>query len=215
MDSIYPFPLSLRSLFASMVPPSRLKGEAGGKYNRQLHVRWQPGRPISRILSGSRCQNDCLNGHLSRRRITPPLVRPTRSAGSLRRLQTSSLVSGTIATQWIPPCAPAWPCSLRGMPGRGHYCPRRGSLTPSLFRFAPGAHQTSPFSPLPGPLRLVARVRRRFFSVARSGRLPRPGCYPAACSVECGLSSAAVPDRIRFNCRDRSVNQVDILLVSC
>ncbi len=31
---------------------------------------------------------------------------------------------------------------------------------------------------------------RRYVSVARSGRLPRPGGYPAKCSVECGLSSA-------------------------
>ena len=30
---------------------------------------------------------------------------------------------------------------------------------------------------------------RRYVSVARSGRLPRPGSYPAKCSVECGLSS--------------------------
>jgi hypothetical protein len=29
----------------------------------------------------------------------------------------------------------------------------------------------------------------RFVSVARSGRFLRPGCYPALCSVECGLSS--------------------------
>jgi hypothetical protein len=30
---------------------------------------------------------------------------------------------------------------------------------------------------------------RRYVSVARYGRLPRPGSYPAKCSVECGLSS--------------------------
>jgi len=30
---------------------------------------------------------------------------------------------------------------------------------------------------------------RRYVSVARSGRLPRPGSYPAKCPVECGLSS--------------------------
>ena len=30
---------------------------------------------------------------------------------------------------------------------------------------------------------------RRYVSVARSSRLPRPGSYPAKCSMECGLSS--------------------------
>lgn len=30
---------------------------------------------------------------------------------------------------------------------------------------------------------------RRYISVARSDRFPRPGCYPAPCSQECGLSS--------------------------
>ena len=33
---------------------------------------------------------------------------------------------------------------------------------------------------------------RRYVSVARSGRLPRPGGYPAKCSIECGLSSTLV-----------------------
>ena len=38
----------------------------------------------------------------------------------------------------------------------------------------------------------IGRGRRgRSVSVARSGRLPRPGSYPAPCSVECGLSSMA------------------------
>ena len=33
--------------------------------------------------------------------------------------------------------------------------------------------------------------RGRSVSVARSVRLPRPGSYPAPCSLECGLSSMA------------------------
>ena len=35
----------------------------------------------------------------------------------------------------------------------------------------------------------------RFVSVARSGRLPRPGRYPASCSMECGRSSTAASRR--------------------
>lgn len=63
---------------------------------------------------------------------------------------------------------PVWPCSRWGLPGRGHCCPRRWSLTP-------------PFHPY--------SRRSGILSVARSGRLLRPGCYPTSCSLECGLSS--------------------------
>lgn len=34
---------------------------------------------------------------------------------------------------------------------------------------------------------------RLYVSVARSGKLLRPGSYPASCSVECGLSSKGTP----------------------
>jgi hypothetical protein len=36
----------------------------------------------------------------------------------------------------------------------------------------------------------VSPIHRRYVSVARSGRSPRHGYYPALCSEECGLSSA-------------------------
>jgi len=71
------------------------------------------------------------------------------------------------------PLVPAWPCSWWGLPGRRHYCRRRWSLTP-------------PFHPY---RRAADCTLRRYVSVARSGRLPRPGSYPAPCAVECGLSS--------------------------
>jgi len=70
---------------------------------------------------------------------------------------------------------PAWPCSWWGLPGRAHYWARRWSLKPPF-------HPYRQLRPKPQPL-------RRFVSVARSGRLPRPGSYPAPRSGECGLSS--------------------------
>jgi hypothetical protein len=46
------------------------------------------------------------------------------------------------------------------------------------------------FSPLPASsCSEWSEEYRRFVSVARSARLPPPGCYPAPCPVECGLSS--------------------------
>ena len=44
------------------------------------------------------------------------------------------------------------------------------------------------FSPLPRNAGLP-RIAGRYISVARSDRLPRPGCYPALRSLEYGLSS--------------------------
>jgi hypothetical protein len=60
----------------------------------------------------------------------------------------------------------------------------------------------SPSRPLalpPSPSGEGLGERSHCVSVARSVRLPLPGCYPAPCSVECGLSSGAqrVPAAIR------------------
>ncbi len=94
-------------------------------------------------------------------------------------------------TSSLPPSAdgfvPTWSCSRRGLPGHPHYCRCRWSLTPPF-------HHHRPFPALPqigggfgwGWLFVsVALIRQ----VSSSRRVPRPGCYPTPCSMECGLSS--------------------------
>ena len=66
---------------------------------------------------------------------------------------------------------PAWPCSWRGLPGCGHCCPHRWSLTP-------------PFQPY--------YLRSGMFLWPDPAGCPAPGVSPAPCSVECGLSSTYV-----------------------
>jgi hypothetical protein len=84
---------------------------------------------------------------------------------------------------------PTWSCSRRGLPGHPHYCRCRWSFTP------PFHHHLAPPSPPPNWGRVwvgvwlfvsVALIRQ----VSSSRRVPRPGCYPTPCSMECGLSSA-------------------------
>jgi hypothetical protein len=84
---------------------------------------------------------------------------------------------------------PTWSCSRRGLPGHPHYCRCRWSFTP------PFHHHPPPPSPPPNWGRVwvgvwlfvsVALIRQ----VSSSRRVPRPGCYPTPCSMECGLSSA-------------------------
>jgi len=100
-------------------------------------------------------------------------------------------------TSRLPPSAdgfvPAWSCSRRGLPGHPHYCRCRWSFTPPFHH-----HRPHP-SPSPKSFDLgegwgggrlfvsVALVRQ----VSSSRRVPRPGCYPTPCSVECGLSSVS------------------------
>ena len=129
-----------------------------------------------------RTGSPCADGHLSRPQVSLRLERPTRSYGS--NDPKDHYLPGASST-----LTPAWPCSWWGLPGRKHCCLRRWSLTPPFHPYS------RPSSPLPmgeGP-----GVRERFISVARSGRDGslshlRPGCYPAPCSVECGLSSESI-----------------------
>lgn len=95
-------------------------------------------------------------------------------------------------TSSLPPSAdgfvPTWSCSRRGLPGHPHYCRCRWSFTPPFHHHHPNP---CPFSQGRG-----IRDRGLFVSVAlirqvsSSRRVPRPGCYPTPCSMECGLSSA-------------------------
>jgi len=95
-------------------------------------------------------------------------------------------------TSRLPPSAdgfvPTWSCSRRGLPGHPHYCRCRWSFTPPF-------HHHLPLPVLPngegeGGVWLfvsVALIRQ----VSSSRRVPRPGCYPTPCSMECGLSSVS------------------------
>jgi hypothetical protein len=77
--------------------------------------------------------------------------------------------------------APAWPCSRRGLPGHLHYCKCRWSLTPPFHHHCiiPKNEAAVCFcGPFPASLRLSA--------------VPRPGCSPTPCSMECGLSSILI-----------------------
>ena len=84
--------------------------------------------------------------------------------------------------------APAWPCSRRGLPGRAHYCARRWSLTPPFHHDFPHPHPLSQWERGAGGGRAVCFCGPGPTG-SRLAALPRPGCSPAPCSVECGLSS--------------------------
>ena len=77
-------------------------------------------------------------------------------------------------------------------PGGGYLAARIAASAGGLLL---GKSKTFPFGETWFPHHLFTltwtiKVHRRYVSVARSGRLPRPGNYPAPCPVECGLSSA-------------------------
>ena len=134
------------------------------------------GRPVSRVLSITPLRFTALrlpsrsgvNGRSSLWAAASP--RGSCSLPGARRGR---------AAPWIPEgtVAPAWPCSRRGLPGRGHCWPRRWSLTP-------------PFHPDPGS-------RRGGLFLWPCPRVAPPGDYPAPCSVERGLSSAGRAGRDR------------------
>jgi hypothetical protein len=99
-------------------------------------------------------------------------LRPVYKPHSVRRRSAWTVISlgGLPGTQRDEQSLiPVRPCSRRGLPGRPHYCGRRWSLTPPFHHHPPEG--------------------RQLFSVARSGRLLRPGVSPAPRSMECGLSS--------------------------
>jgi len=101
--------------------------------------------------------------------VSGPLVQPTRDSRKTSRLPPQM--------QFLKNChlrhCPCLALLLAGVTWPWHCCQRRWSLRPP---FHPYRHRVAP-------------ALRRFVSVARSGRLLRPGCYPAPCPVECGLSS--------------------------
>ena len=130
--------------------------------------------------------------HLSGRCVAAPLGAAypelTASPCEAVRMKTSSLPSS--ADDFVP----AWPCSRRGLPGHPHYCRCRWSFTPPFHHHRP--HPASlKFKEFGGGAPLGAEEGWLFVSVAlfrqvsSSRRVPRPGCYPTPCSMECGLSS--------------------------
>jgi len=131
-----------------------------------------PGRSISRILSStalkftsqatSSLNNRRLGSHLSGIPVSRQLVQPTRNsseASSLSFLLGLALDGGCLAVRITA---------------------HAGGLLHKRLQ------AISPFHPY---RRVANHPLRRSISVARSGRSPRPGRYPASCSVECGLSS--------------------------
>ena len=150
-------------------------------YKPHIDLRWgfcpvlktsASGPSISRILSG---KIHCLCDHLSGRCVAAPL------GAAYPELTSSPCVEVHMKTSSLPSSAddfvPAWPCSRRGLPGHLHYCRCRWSFTPP-FHHHPGGIPPALFVS-------VALVRQ----VSSSRRVPRPGCYPTPCSMECGLSS--------------------------
>ena len=147
------------------------------------------GRSISRILSNGLLH---LCDHLSGRCVAAPLgaAYPELISSPCEqiRMKTSSLPSS--ADDFVP----TWPCSRRGLPGHPHYCRCRWSFTPPF-------HHHPSLTPNPWHRDRVLNAQgirdkgRLFVSVAlvrqvsSSRRVPRPGCYPTPCSMECGLSS--------------------------
>jgi hypothetical protein len=119
-----------------------------------------------------------LGDHLSGRCVAAPL------GATYPGLALSSHERARMKTSSLPPSAdgfvPTWSCSWRGLPGHPHYCRCRWSFTP-------------PFHHHPHSLGVswlfvsVALIRQ----VSSSRRVPRPGCYPTPCSMECGLSSVS------------------------
>ena len=83
--------------------------------------------------------------------------------------------------------APAWPCSRWGLPGRS-VTTYAGGLLHHLFT--------------------LTSCEAVCFLWPFSGKLPRPGRYPASCSKECGLSSARTTP-----CRDHLINLTDIIII--
>ena len=133
--------------------------------------------------------------HLSGRRVAAPLDATYPGLALLShkraRMKTSSL----------PPSAdgfvPTWSCSRRGLPGHLYYYRCRWSFTPPFHSYCP--HLCAPL-----PMGEGIGARERLVSVAlirqvsSSRRVPRPGCYPTPCSMECGLSSTpSTQDRDR------------------
>ncbi len=100
-------------------------------------------------------------GHLSRTTVARRLKRPTRRSTDTGRIPHGPQMRG-------PHFSPAWPCSRRGLPGRPGRPERRWALTPPFHH-----HLAEPGSLFLWPY----------------PRVTPPGCYPAPCPVESGLSS--------------------------
>jgi len=100
-------------------------------FTLSLHV-VVPGQSVSRILSSAGLRFTG-NG--------PPSKDGVPCPSSLGRSRLGDHLSGPLISQRLgaanprlersePLLVPAWPCSWRRLPGRGHCCPRRWSLTP-------------------------------------------------------------------------------------
>ncbi len=140
-------------------------------------TKWKGLRPVYKPHSVHGAEAP-LCDHLSGRRVAAPL------GAAYPGLTLSPREKAHMKTSSLPPSAdgfvPAWPCSRRGLPGHPHYCRCRWSFTP------PFHHHPL----IPCGLRVAVCFCGPFIrQVNSSRRVPRPGCYPTPCSMECGLSS--------------------------
>ena len=133
-------------------------------------------KPVSRILypAKSRVAIICLG-----------LTLPLNSSGLPESIQSEQLLSGK--TDYFH----TWPCSKRGLSWyTRRYTPKKRTTDVAID--AAGSYPV--FSPLPP----VNRWRYIFCDTFRSQQvtLLTPGCYPALCSMEFGLSSAVFKQQL-------------------
>ncbi len=142
------------------------------------------GQPVSRVLS-------CRGRFTGCPFLPLPRAWAIISLGDTLPCRSSGLPGARgvrAAPRLLAGIAPAWPCSRWGLPGRQHCCRRRWSLTP-------------PFHPDPGR----ARGGRFLWPCPR---VSPPGCYPAPCSAERGLSSGAA------SARDRPADRQAVFIIT-
>jgi hypothetical protein len=121
---------------------------------------------------------------------------PRRSMRPTRDWLSHRMRKHVKKTSSLPPSAdgfvPTWSCSRRGLPGHPHYCRCRWSFTPPFHHhlsLTPPLGHPSPNGRGDGGEGWLFVSVALFRQVSSSRRVPRPGCYPTPCSMECGLSS--------------------------
>ena len=127
--------------------------------NASLQESFAPGQPISRILSNRRVSKK--DGSCLGGHLSRLIV-----TYQLMQPTRSSRETSRFPIAWAM-IAPAWPCSAWGIPG-SRIAADPGGLLHHLFTCTPEG------------------------VVCFCGPAPRvtpPGCYPACCPMECGLSS--------------------------
>jgi len=119
-------------------------------------------KPHSVTEEGIQRDDSPAGDHLSRPAVTRRFQQPTRDFFRTERKRAASRPEGHHPCLALLQTGVTWPM---------HCCIRRLSLTPAFH----------PYRERPGGM----------FLWPCSSTLRRPGCYPASCPMECGLSSTA------------------------